>query len=826
MVSYTQDTRYSPLNQEDDTFVGQQTVARSDTYAADTGNNILQEPLDNGDGQNQGNIQTCSHAVDDSEPQFTIRAVIVGLLFGTVLCFSNTYFGLQTGWISMMSLQASLVGFAVFKAVEKFLDRPLSPAENVVLQTTSVATATMPLAAGFVGVIPALAMLTPEESRGYLTNPSYIQLSLWALGVAFFGVFFAVPLRKQTIIREKLRFPSGTATAQMISVLHRLPDPTIEEEQSERGIQNSQGQQHGLRRRIPHSHIKSTVSASGAEDGIQGVEPREYQDRTNLTGGIAASSPSPTGSSIRKPSSLDELNQLDPEDRNALSSGNFDADWKNKLQSLIVSFLISGVYTLLAFIFPILSKVPIFGNPASKDWLWNFTPSLSYAGQGIIMGLPTCVWMLVGAVVGWGILSPVAKYSGWAPGPVDDWKEGSRGWILWVSLAVMIADSLVSLAVISYKEIRYRLIMVKKSSLWSKLNPKKNKNAGLQESDGLSPAPGHQAQSPQEYEEQPLSPEYRDEISFDAPDVDSKYLVPAWLTWTGLAASSLFCAGIMYYLFHVPFQASILSVIIACLMAILGVRALGETDLNPVSGIAKVSQFIFAGVLPGNLVGNIVSGAVAEAGAQQAGDLMQDLKTGHLLHASPRAQFYAQLIGSLFSAFIAAGIYKLYTTVYEIPGPQFPAPTAQVWLDMARLVNGHPLPTNVVPFAISFAALFAVLSVLKSVVISRLSKNPQNEDRKAFVNRWWPSGIAFAIGIYNTPNFTLMRVLGALLATLWIKMKAKRMLRKQQKSGSEHSTIVELRSRATVMVIIVASGFVLGEGTFSFFTLIAKAVKH
>ena len=50
------------------------------------------------------------------------------------------------------------------------------------------------------------------------------------MGVAFFGVFFAVPLRRQVIIREKytaislcsfrLRFPSGHATATMIGVLH------------------------------------------------------------------------------------------------------------------------------------------------------------------------------------------------------------------------------------------------------------------------------------------------------------------------------------------------------------------------------------------------------------------------------------------------------------------------------------------------------------------------------------------------------------------------------------------------------------------------------
>lgn len=48
-------------------------------------------------------------------------------------------------------------------------------------------------------------------------------------------------------------------------------------------------------------------------------------------------------------------------------------------------------------------------------------------------------------IVGWAILSPLAKLEGWAPGPVGDMSTGSRGWILWVSLAIMCADSVVSL---------------------------------------------------------------------------------------------------------------------------------------------------------------------------------------------------------------------------------------------------------------------------------------------------------------------------------------------------------------------------------------------
>lgn len=70
---------------------------------------------------------------------------------------------------------------------------------------------------------------------------------------------------------------------------------------------------------------------------------------------------------------------------------------------------------------------------------------------------------------------------------------------------------------------------------------------------------------------------------------------------------------------------------------------------------------------------------------------MQDLKTGHLIRASPRAQFYGQLIGSTLSIVVTTTAYNLYTRAYEIPGPSFPAPTAYVWLGLARLLRASPL---------------------------------------------------------------------------------------------------------------------------------------
>ena len=66
---------------------------------------------------------------------------------------------------------------------------------------------------------------------------------------------------------------------------------------------------------------------------------------------------------------------------------------------------------------------------------------------------------------------------------------------------------------------------------------------------------------------------------------------------------------------------------------------------------------------------------------------LQDFKTAHLLGVCPRAQFSAMLLGSGASVFVSVAAYALYTSSAEVPGPEFPAPTAEIWLDMAELVR-------------------------------------------------------------------------------------------------------------------------------------------
>ena len=170
----------------------------------------------------------------------------------------------------------------------------------------------------------------------------------------------------------------------------------------------------------------------------------------------------------------------------------------------------------------------------------------------------------------------------------------------------------------------------------------------------------------------------------------------------------------------------------------MGVRALGETDLNPVSGISKLTQLVFALVIPSSnpnaITINLLAGAISESGALQAGDMMQDLKTGHLLGAAPRAQFWGQMIGSVVGAIVSAGVYKLYTSVYDVTHGMFQVPTAYVWIFTARLVTGKGLPEMAWQWALGAGSIFVLLTAAR---IRGQGKRWQ---------AWVPGGIAVAVG--------------------------------------------------------------------------------
>ncbi|KAF2001878.1 OPT superfamily oligopeptide transporter [Amniculicola lignicola CBS 123094] len=690
-----------------------------------------------------------------SQPQnFTVRGVLVGLAIGVVICFSNMYFGLQTGWVSSMAMPSALIGFAYFKTVSRLLKFPFTPVENVLVQSVAGSVGVMPLGCGFVGVIPALNYLLKPEENGPL-DISLFRLIIWSLGICFFGVVFAVPLRREVIIREKLKFPSGTATALMIRVLHG-------DDKAEKAV-----------------FARTGDDSNSEEEEQQGLLRSTSQDLSE------------------EEHSLRVSNSVENEEQQKEQEMEEDGDWKAKIKLLIISFGGSALYTIVSYFIPQLHDIPIFGLSLANNWLWSLNPSPAYVGQGIIMGPATTLHMLLGAILGWGILSPLARSRGWAPGPVSDWTNGSKGWIVWISLAIMLADSLVSLGwlvlrpLIKYSRIYYPIARdTIHSHTWKELFTLNitAKQQYTQLPDGSSAIKHH------------LSEE-------DEPDAPPEHLISNRTTIISLILSLIICIAGVHVSFPnlIPIRLTILALFLALFLSIMGVRALGETDLNPVSGISKLTQLVFALVTPTTGPGaknaviiNLLAGAISESAALQAGDLMQDLKCGHLLGAAPNAQFWGQMIGSAVGAVLSAVVYKLYTRVYTIPGGLFEVPTGYVWVFTARLVTGKGLPPMVAEWASGAAAIFAVGTMFRVW---------GNTRKRGGLSGWWvdfiPGGIAVAVGMYNTPSFTLARTIGGLISLWWRRWKGK----------------------TETPIIVLASGLILGEGLFSIVNLLLASLS-
>lgn len=132
---------------------------------------------------------------------------------------SNTYLGLKIGWTFGASLFGAIFSFAIIKPLSRVLPvwlggGPFGPKENVTAQ--SAATTAGGLSAGFVAGVPAMYKL------GLMTTPraDAAALVLFTISAAFYGLFFAVPLRRHFVISQDLPFPTPRATATTIISLH------------------------------------------------------------------------------------------------------------------------------------------------------------------------------------------------------------------------------------------------------------------------------------------------------------------------------------------------------------------------------------------------------------------------------------------------------------------------------------------------------------------------------------------------------------------------------------------------------------------------------
>jgi OPT family oligopeptide transporter len=673
---------------------------------------------------------------DDDLPEVTTRGMIVATLVGGIVGAQNIYFSWKLGWTMGVSLTSSILGYALLSTLQNALINssiavirdsmavPFGVKENCCMQTAASAAASMSSASGLaVGLFaltpglqryydfcdedPAVVGTTlclpdpdPANPNGFIEccdpgktfEMNWQQQVLWCYGILMFGFFVAIPLRKPLIEDYQLIFPSGTATAYVMTAVH--------------------------------------ASSEGSKEGL-----RQF--------------------------------------------------W------LLAKVFIPCQlwYIIKSFLFVGLDAIPIFGMRAAQ-YDWVFDGSTAFYATGIMIPPKFSASWFLGSIVGWIILVPMLDQKPYR-GEWYDEDEGLKslkgpfGYVLFPSIAIMLVDSFFELGKLGFKV----YADYKKNKAQGVGGREGSQGSGyadlVEEGDAVSAAEaegadgvvlGASALAPTVG---PSGPKRDDEIS--------PYI---WVTGmivfmcTGVLAGTLIFPKTEWYSLAV---ASMLGP-----MAAPGILyGVGITDIGMQTVFAKLAQIMLCLWSPGSYTGPMVAGCLVFTCLSQAGDLIQDFKTGYLVGATPNAMLKAQIIGAMSAPWWAVGAYFVYTSGGAVPSQALPAIAASVWLGFVQTFQEGigAMPKHAAWFVL-VAALLTLTTKIAEVVLP-----PEKV-------KYLPSLMPFSIGFYSFPNYGLDALIGGVIRQIWIYRDAK---------GFEKNYAV------------VAAGMVAGEGITSLLIALVKA---
>jgi OPT family oligopeptide transporter len=150
----------------------------------------------------------------DDVAQLTPRAVIMGMVLGSIMSLSNLYVGLKTGWGLGVAITSCILSYAVWETFLKLglAKTPMTDLENNCMQSAA-SSAGYSTGGTMVSAIAAYLLITKQ-------NMPFWVLFFWTAFLALLGVAIAVPMKRQMINREQLMFPSGVAAAETLRSLH------------------------------------------------------------------------------------------------------------------------------------------------------------------------------------------------------------------------------------------------------------------------------------------------------------------------------------------------------------------------------------------------------------------------------------------------------------------------------------------------------------------------------------------------------------------------------------------------------------------------------
>jgi len=224
-------------------------------------------------------------------------------------------------------------------------------------------------------------------------------------------------------------------------------------------------------------------------------------------------------------------------------------------------------------------------------------------------------------------------------------------------------------------------------------------------------------------------------------------LIPVFLLYLGIIES----VGLAVLLSIVMMIFGFLFSAVASYMA----GVVGSSN-NPISGVT-IATILFSALLLLVLMGAgsvkgaaaaILIGAVVCCAAAIGGDNLQDLKTGHILGATPWKQQVMQVIGVVSAAIVLGLVLDILHTAYVIGSPTLSAPQATLMQSVAEGVFQGNLPWAMV-------IIGGIIGVI--IILLDIRQEKIGSDFRMPV-------LAVAVGIYLPIELTVPIFMGGMIA--------------------------------------------------------------
>ena len=189
------------------------------------------------------------------------------------------------------------------------------------------------------------------------------------------------------------------------------------------------------------------------------------------------------------------------------------------------------------------------------------------------------------------------------------------------------------------------------------------------------------------------------------------------LRWAPIAMVVL--VFLFTYITKMGFIASIVTILGVWLATSMSAQCVGQSGINPMEIFGIIVLLAAKAVSSIGQEEAFFVAAIVAVACGLAGDVMNDFKSGHILHSDPKAQWYGEVIGGIIGAFVSVAVLIIILKAYgadAFGSETFPAAQAGAVAAMVGGISHMPafiigLVAAVVLYCINFPVMTLGLGV-------------------------------------------------------------------------------------------------------------------